>query len=259
MDIETLHRAINQNLETDSLLGVDFAPKAGRIFEAEEAVSRPTADRIEARPIGATQRVARSTNVSGSTAVVSRFEVFAEPGVADKPAAIQRLSQAGPYGLHTQGNANASLLFILDSPPNQRADQTAPFSGRHGQLLEKQMQAMKLSNTDYFITHIVKPTTLRQPSAEQIQLLGNALLSQICIVRPSVVVTLGGAMTNILLGTQKAITTLRGNWQDLTGYEGLGEVSVMPTFHPAYLLKAYTVENRKKVWNDLKMAIDKLG
>ncbi|MHC4294915.1 MAG: uracil-DNA glycosylase family protein, partial [Planctomycetota bacterium] len=86
------------------------------------------------------------------------------------------------------------------------------------------------------------------------------LVRQLQIIEPKVIVTLGNPATRGLLNTRVGITRLRGQWQKLPDIgEGLGGIDVMPTFHPAYLLRQYTPENRRKVWGDLKAVMEKLG
>ena len=80
------------------------------------------------------------------------------------------------------------------------------------------------------------------------------------IIRPKVIVTLGNPATQSLLSTREGITRLRGQWQQLGMIgEGLAGTAVMPTFHPAFLLRQYSLENRGKVWSDLQEVMEKLG
>ena len=117
---------------------------------------------------------------------------------------------------------------------------------------------MGLSRERVFIANLVKcrPPNNRTPLAGEVQTCWPYLLQQISIIQPKVIVTLGGPSTKQILGTKNGITTLRGKWHQFTGLLPQGpSIPVMPTFHPAYLLRAYTQENRAKVWSDLQAAL----
>ncbi|HUU59845.1 MAG TPA: uracil-DNA glycosylase, partial [Phycisphaerae bacterium] len=113
-----------------------------------------------------------------------------------------------------------------------------------------------------YICNIVKcrPPNNRAPAPEEAAACWGYLVRQLEILRPKVIVTLGNPATKALLGTTIGITRLRGTWQRLPDIgDGLGGTPVMPTFHPAYLLRQYTPDNRRKVWSDLQQVMDLLG
>ena len=112
------------------------------------------------------------------------------------------------------------------------------------------IQSIGLEREKVYIANVVKcrPPDNRDPKPDEIATCSPFLVEQIEAIRPRVIVTLGSPATKTLLNTKVGITKLRGTWQLYRG------IPVMPTFHPAYLLRAYTQENRRRVWDDLKAA-----
>jgi len=160
------------------------------------------------------------------------------------------------------GNPDARLLFIGEGPGQNEDEQGEPFVGRAGELLNKQIEAMGLKREDVFIANIVKcrPPQNRAPKPDESDACSAFLHAQIRLIRPEVIVTLGGPAAKFILHEKLGITRLRGNWGSYVDpYDPGFTVPVMPTFHPAYLLRSYTRENRAKVWSDLQQVIDRLG
>lgn len=155
-----------------------------------------------------------------------------------------------------EGDADADLMFIGEGPGADEDAQGRPFVGRAGQLLDKQIAAMGLAREQVFIGNIVKcrPPGNRVPNPDEADACMDYLAQQIRIIQPRVIVGLGATAVKYLLGDMKiAITRLRGQWQTVHS------IDMMPTFHPAYLLRQYTAENRKRVWADLQAVMEKLG
>lgn len=172
------------------------------------------------------------------------------------------------------GDPHAKLMFIGEAPGADEDRVGKPFVGRAGQLLDKMIVAMGLSRESVYIANVLKtrPPNNQTPTLEEAELCAPYLVEQIRIVRPEVIVTLGLPATRLILNTSASMGSMRGKWakfpaegasytEGLPGFSDapLPEVAVMPTYHPAYLLRSYTPENRKKVWSDLKMAMDRLG
>ncbi|MFG0273422.1 MAG: uracil-DNA glycosylase, partial [Phycisphaerales bacterium] len=160
---------------------------------------------------------------------------------------------------HTQtvfgeGDPNARLMFVGEAPGAEEDKQGRPFVGRSGQLLEKMINAMGLDRSDVYIANVLKsrPPNNRTPTPDEAAACGAYLREQIGVIEPEVLVTLGRPAAQLLLDTTESMTNLRGRWQEYAG------VPVMPTFHPAYLLRQYTKENRQKVWSDLQRAMERL-
>ena len=130
-----------------------------------------------------------------------------------------------------------------------------------GKKLTEMINAMGLSREQVYITNILKvrPPENRTPLKHEVEATWPFLAEQIRIIDPKVIITLGGPSTKLILGTETGITRLRGIWAEYRDLETGHSVPVMPTFHPAYLLRQYTVENRQKVWSDMLAALDRLG
>ncbi|MFA5251464.1 MAG: uracil-DNA glycosylase, partial [Phycisphaerae bacterium] len=156
-----------------------------------------------------------------------------------------------------EGNPKARILFVGEGPGADEDAQGRPFVGRAGQLLNKIITACGLKRSDVFIANIVKcrPPENREPLADEIINCFPYLQRQIETINPEVIVALGAPATRTLLNTNKPIGQLRGQFHEY--YAGLGgtPIKLMPTYHPAYLLRNYSEENRKRVWEDMKKVL----
>ncbi|NBX25967.1 MAG: uracil-DNA glycosylase [Planctomycetes bacterium] len=168
---------------------------------------------------------------------------------------------------HTQtvfgeGSPTARLMFIGEAPGEQEDRTGRPFVGRAGEKLDEMISAMGLSREQVYIANVLKsrPPDNRTPLQHEIDGCGPFLMEQIRIIRPEVIVTLGGPATKLLLATEEGITRLRGVWAawSVPG-SGTDPIPVMPTYHPAYLLRNYTPKTRGEVWADLKAVMGRLG
>lgn len=159
-----------------------------------------------------------------------------------------------------EGDIRARLMFVGEAPGEEEDKTGRPFVGRAGELLNKMITAMGLKREDVYIANVLKtrPPNNATPTTAEAQLCAPYLLEQIAIIGPEVVVTLGLPATRLLLNTDATMSSLRGRWASFTLADGR-EVPVMPTYHPAYVLRSYTEEVRGKVWSDLRMAMEKLG
>lgn len=158
------------------------------------------------------------------------------------------------------GDPASRLVFVGEAPGAEEDKQGVPFVGRSGELLNKMITAMGLSRQTVYICNVLKtrPPDNATPTAREAALCEPYLQEQLSIISPDVIVTLGLPAVRTLLKTDDTMTRLRGRWAGLTLIGGKA-VQVMPTYHPAYLLRAYTPENRQKVWSDLQMVMQKLG
>jgi DNA polymerase len=149
------------------------------------------------------------------------------------------------------GNPNAELLFIGEGPGESEDLSGLPFVGRAGELLTRMIErGIGIPRSSVYICNIVKcrPPGNRTPLPDEVATCRPFLDGQIDAIRPRVIVTLGKPAASLLLGRDVSITRVRGTWHDYRG------TPVMPTFHPAFLLRQYTEENRRLVWEDLKAA-----
>ncbi|MFQ5596933.1 MAG: uracil-DNA glycosylase family protein [Nitrospiria bacterium] len=151
------------------------------------------------------------------------------------------------------GNPHASLFFVGEGPGQDEDRQGEPFVGRAGQLLTKMISAMGLSRAQVYIANIIKcrPPGNRNPQEEEIAACRPFLDQQIAAIRPTVICALGTFAAQTLLATSMRISDMRGRFHDLNG------VKVMPTFHPAYLLR--NPGEKRRVWEDLQKIMAELG
>ena len=151
------------------------------------------------------------------------------------------------------GNPEARLMFVGEAPGEDEDLKGEPFVGKAGQLLTKMIEAMGLRREDVYICNTVKcrPPNNRNPEPDELAACEPFLKGQLASVKPEVIVTLGKFAAQALLREQTPITRLRGQWRE---YEG---IPVMPTFHPAYLLRS--PQEKTKVWEDLQSVMKKLS
>lgn len=155
--------------------------------------------------------------------------------------------------VHSNGNFAADLMFVGEAPGADEDAQGLPFVGRAGQLLNKIIEAIDLRREDVFIGNVnrCRPPGNRQPTLEEAHTCRPFLMREIAVVRPKVIVVMGNTATQNLLDTKVGISKIRGEFQDYFG------VKVMPTFHPAYLLR--DPSKKREVWEDMKKVRDELN
>ncbi len=153
-----------------------------------------------------------------------------------------------------EGDPRARLLFVGEGPGRDEDLQGRPFVGKAGELLDKMIGALGLRREDTYITNVVKcrPPDNRTPTPEEARVCLGYLSRQIELIQPAVIVTLGATPLREFVGVSAGITRVRGQWQRVR--VGDREIPVMPTFHPAYVLRQYTQEVRRAVWEDLRAA-----
>lgn len=154
--------------------------------------------------------------------------------------------------VHSEGNRQARLMFVGEAPGADEDAQARPFVGRAGQLLNKIIESIGLKREEVFIGNInrCRPPQNRAPTTEEAETCKPFLLREIAVVRPEVIVVMGNTAMKNLLNTKEGITKLRGTFQDYYG------VKVMPTFHPAYLLR--DPSKKRETWEDMKKVRDYL-
>jgi DNA polymerase len=150
-----------------------------------------------------------------------------------------------------EGSLDAKIMFVGEGPGRDENRAGRPFVGRAGQLLDKILNSVDISREEVYITNVVKcwPPNNRNPRQDEIKACFPYLTSQISLINPKIIVTLGNFATKLLLNEQsKGITALRGNV-----FDWVGGIKIVPMFHPSYLLRNYTVEARKATWEDIKL------
>lgn len=159
------------------------------------------------------------------------------------------------------GNIDSPLMFVGEAPGADEDEQGEPFVGKAGQLLTKIIETMALKRGDVYIANILKcrPDTPgqaygnRKPTPDEMATCIPYLHEQIDLIKPRVLVALGATAVEGLLGKTVGITKLRGNWQTYRG------IPLMPTYHPAYLLRNQAMSEKRRVWEDMLQVMEKLA
>lgn len=154
--------------------------------------------------------------------------------------------------VNTHGNPQARLMFVGEAPGADEDAQGKPFVGRAGQLLTKMIEAMGMKREEVIIGNVnrCRPPGNRQPTLEEAAICRPFLFREIATIKPEVIVVMGNTALRNLLEAREGITRVRGKFQDFRG------IKVMPTFHPAYLLR--DPSKKRETWADLKMVMEYL-
>jgi uracil-DNA glycosylase family 4 len=181
----------------------------------------------------------------------SRLEVLGE---SVKSCTRCGLSEARTQTVFARGNGSSGLCFVGEGPGADEDAQGFPFVGAAGQLLDKMITAMGIERDDVYVCNIVKcrPPKNRTPLPEEMSACIPYLNEQLSLVEPQVIVALGKTAVQGLFGTAESITRIRGRWRL---YQA--RIPVMPTFHPAYLLR--TPGAKREVWDDLQAVLKHMG
>ena len=198
-------------------------------------------------------------------AAAAARDLFSAPGLAETRSLEELRAFIGDCqrcklaGHRTQivfgvGNPRARLVFAGEAPGRDEDLKGEPFVGRAGQLLTEIItKGMKLRREDVYIANVIKcrPPENRNPEPDEVACCEPFLVRQLELIRPEVIVALGKFAVQTLLGTKEAITRLRGRWHDYHG------IPLMPTFHPAYLLR--NPADKRLVWDDIQKVMKVLG
>ena len=149
-----------------------------------------------------------------------------------------------------EGNPAADLVFVGEGPGAEEDRTGRPFVGKAGKLLDKIIEAIGMRRSDVYIANVVKcrPPDNRTPERDEAATCGPFLFRQLGFIRPKVIVALGAPALQCLTGSREGITKVRGHWQEWNG------IRVMPTYHPAYLLRV--PDKKKETWEDMKRVRD---
>ena len=271
MDPATLIPKVLQAAHTSRLLGVDFVPayRSGPGVHGGDFTPAPASPPSPTPIAGPTPM----TFAPAPTGFVEMKPASRKP--ADVQAALDalqaRYESDAPHKnfvtAHTkivfgEGDPCARLMFVGEAPGAEEDRLGRPFVGRSGQLLDKMIAAMGLKRDEVYIGNVLKtrPPDNATPTSDEIRICAPYLYQQIAIVQPEAIVCLGLPATRALLQTMDSMSRLRGRWATFHAPAPADrEIPVMPTYHPAFLLRSYTEENRTKVWSDLRMVMERLG
>lgn len=234
-----LLRGLRQTLGEFAAEGIEVLPRAVR-------VEAPAALRVESRGTnrGATSRGA--TSGGGEDLEAIRLDLG--------DCTRCRLSETRQQLVFGEGDPHAQVVFVGEGPGADEDRTGRPFVGAAGQLLDKMIVAVGWQRESVYICNIVKcrPPGNRNPELDEVATCRGFLERQLRAIRPRAIVTLGKPAASTLLGRNVAITRERGIWATWEG------IPVMPTFHPAYVLRKYTRETRQAVWDDLRSVRERI-
>ena len=262
VDPRILRRAARAMVESDLLLGLDAVPlgaappvttTSAPLKEKVKAPDQSAAVPVPASGGGAEPLMPAADPDSLGSDADSRLEELERRHAGScRHCAGSTTHQFMVFG---EGDSDAEIMFVGEAPGAEEDQVGRPFVGRAGELLDRMIDSVGLSRSAVYMANVMKvrPPENRTPRPEECRICGPWLLSQIAVVRPRVIVTLGATPTRYLLGTSTGITRLRGGRVDIE----IGGIPfpVVPTFHPAYVLRQYTTEVRRAVWEDLKQAV----
>ena len=272
----------------DRALGLDVSPRPlhgsrdssgvtepRTVVHVKDVVHAPTDVRaVVAAPAGARVQVVAPAGVRDARVATtslapagSREERMARLAEIESrhAATCQLCAVSGAKGklVFGEGAPDAEIMFVGEVPgePEERAGR--PFMGPAGEKLDEMIRAMGLTRADVYIASVIKSRLPgdRAPTPEDIAACGPYLLEQVLAVQPRVLVTLGGPATKWICGVDAGISRIRGTWQSWTPPAGAScpSISVMPTYHPSYVLRTYTRQVRAEVWSDLRAVLARIG
>jgi len=242
-------------LESTKLSRLSSLPKRDSIYTAYQKPEKPTIQPIEKempakKPIETpTETLFGDISQTLPIATETIEEIRADIGNCTRCP----LHEGRTKIVHSKGNLQADLMFIGEAPGADEDQKGEPFVGRAGQLLTKIIEAIGMNREEVFIGNInrCRPPGNRAPTLPEAETCKPFLIREISVVRPKVIVVMGNTACQNLLNTKDGITKLRGNFQNYYG------VKVMPTFHPAYLLR--DPRKKREVWEDMKIVRDYLN
>lgn len=194
-----------------------------------------------------------STTISSRTAGKSEPRTLQELEASLEGCTLCPLCRERKSVVFGRGNPHAELVLVGEAPGREEDEKGYPFVGEAGRLLEKILFAMQLKADDVYICNVIKcrPPRNRDPETEEIALCEPFLQQQLALIKPRIIVTLGRFAAQTLLQSKAPISRIRGHWHQ---YQG---IALMPTFHPAYLLR--NPAGKREVWNDMKLVMNRLN
>lgn len=263
-ELRFLTRALRAHLEWQAACGTTGLERAPR-----EAAVAP----LSAPSTPAQARAASPASAAGSAlSAVPLSEPVANPAAflgQSAPPEPQRLDvlaaevractrcglcRQRKQAVFSRGTGSSGVCFVGEGPGADEDAQGLPFVGKAGQLLDRMIEAMGLGRDEVYVCNVVKcrPPDNRKPEPDEMAACLPYLNQQIELIAPRVIIALGATAVQGLLGTSEGIMRLRGKWKSYRG-----QIDVMPTFHPAYLLR--TPAAKREAWDDLQEVLRRLG
>jgi uracil-DNA glycosylase len=262
MDASAAHR-IRLWLRSEQAFGLNAVIRAPLSLHVSDGL-----DSAELQSATAVVPAPAATGLFPEAAPASAFKGSPSLPTAEKRALLQqieqnqvrncslcRLCQQRRNTVFGEGDCDSRILFIGEGPGETEDELGRPFVGRAGQLLDRMIQGMGLRREQVYITNIVKcrPPGNRVPAPDEVAACTPFLVRQLEIIRPQVIVTLGLPATQYMLDTKLSMGRLRGQWHNWRG------IKLMPTYHPAYVLRNPNHQTKSAVWSDLKQVLSELN
>lgn len=256
-ELLSMRDALKARLEMERMLGVEMIKT--KIPPPESSAPSPTSRRTAPAPHRSRKpsRPASPKKPPASVAPEKAPELTPElEELKQKVSACTKcpLHQSRNHTVFGEGNPRARLMFVGEAPGFNEDKTGRPFVGPAGQLLTKIIEAINLTREEVFIGNILKcrPPGNRNPQPDEILACRGYLEEQIRLIKPEVICTLGSPASKTLLDRPNdGIGKLRGTFHDFDG------IPVMPTYHPAYLLRS--PHEKRKCWEDMKKVRDLLA
>jgi len=229
----------SESVTQAGLFGAQATPAGASAVKETGRRGRGSAGAAQASPIGSVKGPEAPDAASGLSLLRTELGDCKRCRLHEKRANIV-------FGV---GDPNARLMFIGEGPGADEDRRGEPFVGRAGQLLTKIIEAMGLQRDQVYIANVVKcrPPENRTPLPDEVITCSPFLFKQVAAIRPRVVVCLGTPAAQTVLATRETITRMRGTFREVDG------ISIMPTFHPAYLLRNPAA--KRDVWDDMKKVV----
>ena len=243
MTSDQIQRLALQRIETEHLFGQDFLPPSGCAPIAQKPDTSENLSALNPETLKALGHL--DTLEELESLFRSVFPLGAGLAEATQPV----------FG---EGNSDAELMFVGEAPGADEDRLGRPFVGAAGQKLDGIIKAMGFRREQIYIANVLKarPPGNRNPLPDEVADHGLFLKAQIRVVRPKIIVALGKPAAHFLLSTSDSMSRLRGVWGSVQ--IGTNRIAVMPTYHPAYVLRRYTIEVRQQVWSDMQQVMAKL-
>lgn len=265
-ELRFLTRALRAHLEWQAVTGATGLERAPREAAAGPVAASTVAPSTRAvAPSAAPLSVAAAAPVvtaapAAAATVESAIRAADEPRRLDVLAEIVRactrcgLCKQRKQTVFARGTGSSGVCFVGEGPGADEDAQGLPFVGKAGQLLDRMIDAMGLGRDEVYVCNIVKcrPPDNRKPEPDEMAACMPYLNEQLELTAPRVIVALGATAVQGLLGTSEGIMRMRGKWKSYRG-----QIDVMPTFHPAYLLR--TPAAKREVWEDLQEVLRRIG
>jgi uracil-DNA glycosylase len=254
-DFEKLLEATIAHVEGLKSQGVQFVPVATPTLEAlgRPAPAPPRAVSTARQPVPAVE----APRLDRAAKEAAMAELRARALVCQKCGHLAAARKQVVFGV---GDIHSPLMFVGEAPGADEDAQGEPFVGRAGQLLTRIIQTMGFARDTVYIANILKcrPDTPgqtagnRKPTGDEMKTCLPYLLAQIDLIRPRVIVALGATAVEGLMGRMPGITRLRGQWLTFR------DTPLMPTYHPAYLLRNQSLSIKREVWEDMLKVLERL-